>query len=225
MEILYQDNRILVCIKPAGILSTDEPGGMPGLLRAQLGDPHACVRTVHRLDRVVGGVMVLARSREAARRLSDDIRSRRFEKEYLAAVHGRPEPECGTFHDLLLRSKPERKTYVVYEPGKDVQNAVLDYRTLSSCEGISLVKIRLKTGRTHQIRAQFSAHGYPLVGDHKYGAPDQGGHAIALWSCRLAFEHPQTEEPVSFTALPPQQYPWTLFPELWTADTAVGGNL
>ena len=222
MEILYQDNRILVCLKPHGVLSTDEPGGVPGLLRAQLGDEKACVRTVHRLDQVVGGVMVLARSREASRILSAQISERQFQKEYLAVVYGKPERGWGTFRDLLLRCREEKKTYVVCESGKDVQQAVLDYETLEHRDGLSLVRIQLKTGRTHQIRAQFSAHGCPLYGDRKYGAPAAGEHEIALWSYRLAFQHPQTGENVSFAALPPQKEPWSDFAALGSLPCGIG---
>ena len=206
MEILYQDADVIVCIKPAGVLSTDEPGGLPELVRDALGDSQANVRTVHRLDRVVSGLMVLARSKKAASELSRQIREDQFQKEYLAVVHGKTESK-GTFRDLLLRSKEERKTYIVTEPGKDVQEAILDYRTLNSTETLSRVQIRLITGRTHQIRAQFSGRGFPLVGDKKYGLQEPCD--IALWSCRLAFDHPWTGARMEFKAQPPQVYPWT----------------
>ena len=218
MEILYQDNRIFVCVKPAGILSTDEAGGLPELVRGALGDEKACVRTVHRLDRVVSGVMVLARSREASRILSEQMRSRVFHKEYLAVVHGAP-PEHGELRDLLLRCREERKTYVVQETGKDVQEAILTYEALEHCGDLTLVRIRLQTGRTHQIRAQFSSRGWPLVGDRKYGGEDAADH-IALFSHSLAFEHPQTGKRVSFSALPPMEYPWNQFEKL--ADLPCG---
>lgn len=214
MELLYQDNRILVCLKPYGVVSTDEPGGLPALVRRELGDSRACVRTVHRLDQVVGGVMVLARSREAASRLGLQVQAHTFQKEYLAVVHGQPAQTEGTFRDLLGRSKEERKTYLACEPGKDIQEAVLHYRVLESREGFSLVRVRLETGRTHQIRAQFSGHGLPLVGDKKYGAAAQAMEGIALWSCRLAFDHPQTGARLTFFAPPPARWPWTLFHEV-----------
>ena len=210
MDILYQDNRIVVCLKPAGILSTDEPGGLPELLRQELGGPEVCLRTVHRLDRVVGGVMVLARSREAARRLSAQVQNRSFRKIYLAIVHGQL-PDTGTFIDLLRRSKEERKTYLADVPSKDTQEAVLHFRRLGHADGLSLVRIELETGRTHQIRAQFSGHGFPLVGDKKYGAPEQDTEGIALWSSALVFSHPQTEEGMAFMAPPPNTWPWSLF--------------
>lgn len=212
MDILYQDNRIFVCVKPAGVLSTDEPGGMPELVRACLGDPRACVRTVHRLDRVVGGVMVLARSVRAASELSAQVRDRTFGKEYLAVVHGAPAPARGTLTDLLARDRATRTTRVVPAPEKGAQEAVLDYQVLAQAEGLSLVRIALRTGRTHQIRVQFSSRGMPLAGDRKYGG-GADGCPIALWSHALRFRHPETGQPMSFTCPPPTQWPWTLFPE------------
>lgn len=211
MEIIYQDNRILVCVKPAGIVSTDEPGGLPELVRQTLGEQAQCLRTVHRLDQVVGGVMVLARSRAAARILSEQVASHRFEKEYRAVLEGVPEQAEGELRDLLGRDKSRRLTYVASEPGKDVREAVLRYRLLEQKNGFSLVKIRLLTGRTHQIRCQFSSRGLPLVGDCKYGAAKQEMGGIGLWSYSLAFDHPQSGERVAFQALPPQNWPWNQF--------------
>ena len=209
MEIMYQDDHILLCIKPPRVLSTDEPGGLPELIRDALGNPKADVRTVHRLDRVVSGVMVLARSAQAASELSRQIREGQFDKSYLAVVHGFPEP-CGTYVDLLLRDKRERKTYVVTETGKGVQEAILDYQTLGTVEGFSKVAITLRTGRTHQIRAQFSSRGFPLVGDRKYSL-NEDSCEIALWSHRVAFCHPVTQEPMEFSADPPRSFPWDLW--------------
>ena len=189
MEIIYQDKDILVCIKPSGVKSTDEPGGLPSLVREALREPDANVRTVHRLDQAVSGLMVLARRAKAASELSRQIREGQFEKEYLAVIHGHTPETAGTLTDLLLRNKAERKTYVVQEPGKDVQEAILDYERLEETEDLTKVRIVLRTGRTHQIRCQFSSRELPLVGDRKYGLPEDGC-PIALWSCRLAFDHP-----------------------------------
>ena len=208
MEIIYQDRDMVVCVKPPRVLSTDEPGGVPELVRQALGDEQAVVRTVHRLDRVVSGLMVLARSKKSASELSRQIREGAFEKEYLAVVHGGPERDEGTLRDLLLRNKAERKTYLVSEPGKDVQEAILHYRVLDRAEGLSRVRIRLETGRTHQIRAQFSGRGMPLVGDKKYGLPEEDCQ-IALWSYRLKFLHPYTGKTMEFVLEPPRDYPWT----------------
>lgn len=209
MEIVYQDRELVVCLKPAGVLSTDESGGVPELLREQLGTEE--MRTVHRLDRVVGGLMVLARSAEAASELSRQIRDGDFDKRYLAVVHGTL-PETGELRDLLLRDKAERKTYVVSERARGVQEAVLRYERLGQAGELSLVRIELITGRTHQIRCQFSSRGLPLVGDRKYSLLDDGC-GIALWSERLAFRHPASGEALRFCAPPPALWPWTAFAE------------
>lgn len=208
MDFLYLDDHIAVCVKPARVLSTDEPGGMPELVRDALGDPGADVRTVHRLDRVVSGLMVLARSAAAASELSRQIRDDQFGKEYLAVIHGCPESPAGRLTDLLLRNKQERKTYIVQEPAKGVQEAILDYQVLNKTDKLSRVQIRLITGRTHQIRAQFSGRGMPLVGDRKYATLDDPCE-IALWSYRLSFSHPVTGQAMEFTLEPPEIYPWT----------------
>ena len=167
MDILYQDNRIAVCLKPPGVLSTDEPGGMPSLLRAALGTD--CVRTVHRLDRPVGGVMVFARSRVADSLLSGQVQRREFEKEYLAVIEGILPEKTGLLEDWLLRDRRTRKTIAVSQPGPETRPAALKYAVLAEKNGRSLVRVQLLTGRTHQIRAQFSSRGYPLCGDRKYG--------------------------------------------------------
>ena len=209
MDIIYQDKDILVCVKPSGVLSTDEPGGLPELLRTALGDPEANVRTVHRLDRTVSGLMVLARRSKAASELSRQIREGEFQKEYMAVIHGRLLDDRGELRDLLLRNKQERKTYIVDELGKDVQEAILTYQVLNRTEDLTRVRIQLHTGRTHQIRAQFSGRGLPLVGDRKYGVPEDDC-TIALWSYRLAFKHPYSGKTMEFTLDPPAVYPWSI---------------
>ena len=208
MDIIYQDKDIIVCVKPAGVLSTDEPGGLPELIRQELGDPNANVRTVHRLDQVVSGLMVLARRAKAASELSRQIRDGEFEKEYQAMVHGTPDEDSGTLIDLLGRDKARKMTFVATEPAKGVQEAVLDYRLLAKNEEFSRVQIRLHTGRTHQIRVQFASRGMPLVGERKYSELNDPCE-IALWSYRLGFTHPGTGEKMEFTHEPPSEYPWT----------------
>ena len=209
MKLIYVDEDILLVQKPPRVLSTDEPGGVPELAREALGDPKADVRTVHRLDRVVAGLMVLARNAGAASELSRQIREEGFEKEYLAVVHGRPAEDAGTLRDLLGRDKARRMTYVADAPAKGVQEAVLHYQLLGSAGGLSRVRIRLETGRTHQIRVQFASRGMPLVGERKYSTLEDPCE-IALWSHRLKFIHPRTGEPVEFTLEPPESYPWTV---------------
>ena len=208
IEILYSDRDILVCIKPARVLSTDEPGGLPSLIRQTLGDEKADVRTVHRLDRVVSGVMVLARNAKAASELSRQIREDEFDKEYLAVVHGRPEQDRGTLTDLLYRDKARRMTMVAAEPAKGVQEAILDYAVMRNREEMSRVKVLLRTGRTHQIRVQFASRNMPLVGERKYCTLEDPCE-IALWSHRIAFTHPYTGKRMEFSKEPPMIYPWT----------------
>lgn len=209
MEIVYLDEDIAVCVKPARVLSTDEPGGMPELVRQALGDEKAEVRTVHRLDRVVGGLMVLARTAEAASELSRQIRDGGFQKEYLAVIHGTPEADAGRLCDLLLRDKARKMTFVAESEGKGIQPAALQYRVLNRNDGLSRVCIRLETGRTHQIRVQFASRGLPLVGERKYSTlPDDC--ELALWSCCLGFDHPKTGERMEFSIEPPGVYPWTV---------------
>ena len=210
MEILYKDDDIIVCIKPSRILSTDEPGGLPELIRQTLGDPEADVRTVHRLDRVVSGVMVLARNKAAASELSRQIREDLFVKEYLAVVHGTPADLEGEFRDLLGRDKARKMTYVATEPGKDVREAILRYRLLGTNEGMSKVRIRLLTGRTHQIRVQFASREMPLFGERKYAVLEDGCE-IALWSHKVGFTHPGTGVWVEFSHEPPEAFPWDRF--------------
>ena len=216
MTIVYQDGAILVCLKPAGVLSTDEPGGLPELLRRELGDETADVRTVHRLDRVVGGLMVLARSPESASELSRQIREERFEKEYLAVVHGDP-GESGRWRDLMFRDKARKMSFVTETPGKGVQEAILRYKRLGQSGDLSLIRVRLETGRTHQIRCQFAAHGFPLAGERKYSTREDPW-PLALWSCRLAFVHPESGKRMEFAHFPPETEPWLFFNNLKTVN-------
>lgn len=209
MTIVYQDERIVVAVKPNGVLSTDEPGGMPSLLRQTLGTD--CIRTVHRLDAQTGGLMVFARSRKAAALLSEQVRERQFSKGYLAVVHGVPQPPAGQLRDLLGRDSVRRVTFVADTPSAETREALLDYETLESSGSLSLVQVHLHTGRTHQIRVQFSSRGLPLLGDIRYGSKDPNCTA-ALWSCRLAFRHPVTGRAVDVFCPPPRTYPWDLFP-------------
>ena len=209
MEILDRDADILLCVKPPRVLSTDEPGGLPELLRAELGDGTADLRTVHRLDRAVGGLMLLACHAAAASQLSQQLREGGFHKEYLAVAHGET-ADSAALRDLLLRDRARKMTFVAAAPGKGVQEARLRYETIGRAEGLSLVRIALETGRTHQIRVQFASRGLPLVGERKYAVLDDPCE-LALWSRRLRFRHPATGEELDFSCPPPETWPWTLF--------------
>jgi len=213
MELIYQDAHMVVCIKPAGVRSTDEPGGVPELVRQALGDEKATVRTVHRLDQVVSGLMVLARTEAAASELSRQIREHIFQKEYQAVIHGAPAEDSGTLRDLLYRDKARRMTMVAREMAKGVQEAVLDYRVTARQDTMSRVSIRLHTGRTHQIRVQFASRQMPLYGDSRYGG--RKGDALGLWSHRLTLPHPVTGESLSAESRPDWSIaPWCYFKPL-----------
>ena len=206
ITILYEDKEIIVCVKPAGVLS--ESGGMPEALAAQ--GNRSEIFCVHRLDRAVGGVMVYAKTERAAAALSASMARGRFHKEYLAVVPGCPGESSGTLRDLLFKDSRCNKTYVVKSMRKGVREAVLNYSVAESRDDMSLVRIRLQTGRSHQIRVQFASRAMPLVGDVKYGSRfrDCG---IALWSYALSFPHPDTGKTLSFSCPPEQVYPWSRF--------------
>jgi len=187
MEILYSDNQIIVCVKPVGL---DSEHDIPAALGGE-------VHTVHRLDKNVGGVMVYARTKEAAAALSRAIQDGSMVKEYVAMVHGTP-PEAGFWEDLLFKDSSKNKVFVVKKERKGVKKARLEFTRLTQGDP-SLVRIRLHTGRSHQIRVQFASRGYSLLGDHKYGARDEFT-APRLYSCRLTFPH--KGKTVSFESLP-----------------------
>ena len=207
-EILYADAAVAVVVKPAGVLSQgDAEDAMPALLQKQLG---GTIFPVHRLDQPTGGVMVYARTQDAAAKLSAQMQSEAFGKEYLAVLDGTPEPAEGELHDLLFFDRQKGKSYAVRRKRAGVKDARLAYRVLAQAEGLTLVRVRLFTGRTHQIRVQFSSRSWPLTGDGKYGSRNNRC-APALWSAELHFAHPVTGETLIFRSQPPEAYPWTLF--------------
>ena len=207
-EILYADAAVAVVVKPAGVLSQgDAEDSMPVLLQKQLG---GTIFPVHRLDQPTGGVMVYARTQDAAAKLSAQMQSEAFGKEYLAVLDGTLEPAEGELHDLLFFDRQKGKSYAVRRKRAGVKDARLAYRVLAQAEGLTLVRVRLFTGRTHQIRVQFSSRGWPLTGDGKYGSRNNRC-APALWSAELHFAHPVTGETLIFRSQPPEAYPWTLF--------------
>ena len=191
MEILYHDNSIAVCIKPVGL---DSESQVPAEIKNTLGGE---VFTVHRLDLNVGGVMVYARTKDAAAKLSRSIQEGAMVKEYVALVHGTP-PEAGDWEDLLFKDSRKNKVFVVNRLRNGVKKARLEYKCLTYGEK-SLVRIRLHTGRSHQIRVQFSSRGYPLVGDHKYGSKAKET-SPNLYSCRISFSFQGRE--MSFENIP-----------------------
>ena len=203
LDILYQDAQIILCVKPAGVLS--EEGGMPELLRAQTASTQ--IYCVHRLDRAVGGLMVYAKTKEAAASLSGQIAEGHLEKRYLAVGRG-DAPQQGEMRDLLYHDAKTNKSYVVKRMRKGVREAVLRYERLERQGDLSLVRVGLLTGRSHQIRVQFASRQLPLLGDRRYGG---GEGEIALWSSELRFAHPQSGDELHFCAAPPLKEPWTHF--------------
>ena len=191
MELLFTDPRIVVCVKPVGL---DSEHQMPEALQQALGGD---IYPVHRLDRNVGGVMVYARTKAAAAALSRAIQEKAMVKEYVALVHGTP-PENGCWQDLLFKDSRKNKVFVVARKRSGVKEASLEFKRLTEGD-LSLVRIRLHTGRSHQIRVQFASRGFPLVGDHKYGARD-GEKEPRLFSCCLEF--PWEKQIKRFEALP-----------------------
>ena len=215
VHILYEDRYLVLCVKPVGVLSEDSETGacMPALLRKHyqaLGQPDY-IATVHRLDKVVGGVMLFSRRREVTGKLTAAVAERRITKEYLAVLRGHPQENAATLTDLLFRDASRNKSYVVKRMRKGVREASLEYVTLGRTEELTLVQVRLHTGRTHQIRVQFASRGLPLLGDIRYGSKAEC--TTALWSHRMAFTHPVTGKPVDVSCPPPRRWPWTLFPE------------
>lgn len=200
MEILFEDNDILVCIKPQGIVSQSDEKceSMITLLQEHTGNT---VYPLHRLDREVGGVMVYAKNHFAASVLSKDIAQHKFKKEYMALVHGKPEETCGEMRDLLFKDSRKNKSYVVKRIRKGVKEALLEYYVINSKDGLSLVKVLLHTGRTHQIRVQFASRKMSLAGDKKYGADDDFKN-IGLWSYKITFNHPKTKQTLEFEKTP-----------------------
>ena len=180
MQILYEDKEIVVCIKPVGM---DSEMQVPQALREALGGE---IYTVHRLDMNVGGVMIYGRNKAAAALLSRLIQEGQLVKEYVAKVHGTP-PESGDWVDLLFKDSRKNKVFLVKRERQGVKKARLEFARLSQGEA-SVVRIRLHTGRSHQIRVQFASRGFPLVGDHKYGSRDEE-KAPMLYSCCITLPY------------------------------------
>lgn len=206
IKIVFENKDFLVCVKPPEICSDESDNGIVKAIRATKNDASFPLYIVHRLDKMVGGLMVLAKNQNWASVLSKAIADRQFEKEYLAIIEGKMEEKNGKLEDLLFRDVRKNKTYVVYRERKGVRKAALLFDVLSEKEDISLVKVHLLTGRTHQIRVQFASRKHPLLGDRRYGAKNSET-AIALWSYRLHFYD------FDFCENPPGNEPWNQFEE------------
>lgn len=201
IQILHHDKEIVVCIKPIGISSenTEKKDGLPDLLSEQLGEKY--IATLHRLDAIVGGVMVYALNPKSAATLSKDITEGRFHKYYTATVYGKPQEDEGVFEDLLFKDSSKNKSFVVKKERRGVKKAKLSYKVLATENKGNIqkttVEIYMYTGRSHQIRVQFSHRGMPLIGDGKYGAKDNEKN-IALYCSKITLTHPYTKEEMTF---------------------------
>ena len=208
--ILYRDDSLIVCEKPVGVSS--ESPGLPELIAGEAG---ARVWPVHRLDLGTGGVMVFAFSAGCCASLQRLFQGNEVSKEYLAVICGCPDESSGCMKDLLWHDRTRNKTYVVDRMRKGVKEALCEWETVSSVtldgQALTLVRVRLHTGRTHQIRVQFASRGYPLAGDRKYGAPVRAD-TVALWASGISFPHPDRKSgAVSVRSAPPDVFPWKLF--------------
>lgn len=216
INIIYEDNHILVVEKPINIpVCEDESGDedLLSMLKLYIKDKYSkpgnvYLGLVHRLDRPVGGVMVFARTSKAASRLSNQVREHKLEKIYYAVVENKLD-SSGEFVDYLSKDKKKNISYVSNE--KDGKKAILNYKLIKYRDNLSLVEISLKTGRSHQIRVQFSSRGYPLVGDSKYNPNSDNKTNIALFAKKLAFYHPISGEKLTFELELPKRYPFNLF--------------
>lgn len=209
LNILFEDGSIAVIEKPAGLSSENTPdsNGAPDLLKAQLS---SAIYTVHRLDIRTGGVMIYAKTKQAAAKLGEEINQNIFTKEYIAITDGVPETDSGEYRDLLYRDKRQGKTYIVKRMRSGVKDAKLSYNVIRKNNEHALVKVKLYTGRTHQIRVQFASRKTPVTGDGKYGSRTNSP-TIALWSHRLKFLHPVTGNEMEFTSEPDYGIkPWNL---------------
>jgi len=233
LNVLYEDNHLLVVEKPRGMLSQADSSGdadMLSVLKSYIKEKYkkpgnVFIGLVQRLDRPVGGLMVFARTSKAASRISRQIRERQFIKHYLAVVEGNIHEDKGTLEDMIVKDRAANisKTISIEESVRLSKvsvdhsmslpkSALLDYEVLSREpeRELSLVKISIHTGRSHQIRTQFAAKGHPIIGDKKYGYAGSERN-IALWAYSAAFKHPVGEALLEFTCKPPYEYPWSVF--------------
>lgn len=214
-KIIYEDNHLLVVEKPRNMLVQEDNtkdldlfSSLKSYIKEKYNKPgDVYLGLVHRLDRPVGGLMVFARTSKAASRLSEAIRVHDFHKSYLAVVEGKLD-KTGVFEDYLKKIESENKTIV----DKEGKYSKLSYEVLGYKDNLSLVLINLETGRSHQIRVQYSSRNHPLWGDQKYNKNAKVGEQIALWAYKIEFNHPVTKEKEIFKCEPFwNEYPWILF--------------
>ena len=215
INIIYEDNHVLVVEKPANILVQEDDTHDKDLLSILKEDikkryqkpGKVYLGLVHRLDRPVGGIMVFAKTSKAASRLSEQVRNHQIQKKYYAIVEGSLDKKEGTLRDCLKKNEKLNKVFI----DRSGKESILNYLVVDSKENYSLVDIDLKTGRSHQIRVQFSSRNHPLYGDQKYNKNSKIGEQIALYAYELSFYHPITKDKMTFNKKPSRTFPWSLF--------------
>lgn len=219
LKIVYEDNHVLVVVKPYDVpVQADESGDpdMVNMLKQYLVETYnkpgeAYLGLVHRLDRPTGGVMVFAKTSKAASRLCQAIRDGEVEKRYLAIVDGTPRYKADKLTCYLKKFSDTNTVKVVPALSEGAKYAELDYKVLCSKQDVSLLLVNLVTGRGHQIRVQLSNMGNPIVGDKKYGNSEKSKYPLCLWACELKFKHPVSGKEMTFRVYPPEVAPWTIF--------------
>ena len=220
IRILYEDNHLLIVEKPVNVpvqqdISKDLD--LLTMLKRYIKETYdkkgnVYLSLVHRLDRPVGGIILFAKTSKAASRMSDLLRRRQLERTYVAIVRGNVRKERDTLSDYLLKDRRKNQVYVVTKDTKNAKRAILHYETLARSKNLSLLKVMLETGRSHQIRVQLSEIGHPLYGDQKYGATwNKVGEQLALWAYELSFIHPVRRKRLSVRCMPPNVFPWNQF--------------
>ncbi|MBQ2989699.1 MAG: RluA family pseudouridine synthase [Clostridia bacterium] len=229
VQIVYEDNHLLVVVKPPNMPTQADASGDPDLhstmkqyVAEKYQKPGAVyLGLVHRLDRPVGGLVVLARTSKAADRLSEQVRKKTLARQYVAAVRGEA-PDSRELNDWLLKDEKTNTVHAVKEGTPGAKDAKLCYALAGRADGLSLLRVKLFTGRSHQIRVQLSHSGNPIWGDARYGA-GRPGEQIALWGAHLGLVHPTKKEEMRFDAPPPRsQAPWRLFTEeVWENEAKI----
>lgn len=222
LTVLYEDNQIIVVVKPQNVPVQADSSGDDDLLSAvkryikeKYSKPgEAYIGLVHRLDRPTGGVMVFARTSKAAARLQEQMKNGLFEKKYLAVTVGTPRDRQGRLSQYLVKDEKNNMVRVVPTALEGAKKAELEYKVLEMAGPVSLVDIKLITGRSHQARVQMQSMGTPIFGDARYGGDTLAkGHNLALWAYELRFYHPVNKNPFVFKVFPPlDETPWNVFP-------------
>lgn len=216
IPILFEDDHLMVIEKPVNVLSQADQTGDPDVLSlckqylSAKKSGSGYLGLVHRLDRPVGGLMLLAKTSHAAKELARQLRDRTIQKTYWAVTNGNP-PKNGVLTHHLVKDREQNIVKAVSGNNREAKQAILSFAKMEEAENLNLLSVHLHTGRPHQIRVQFATEGYPIWGDYKYGTDQPDGRNIALRSVELVFEHPESEEEVQFELPPPNIEPWSYF--------------